>query len=160
MVVGGVKILPKNGTVVQWREDKIIDTRLKLKKVKRKIECSDLPLFRKFWKRTHCCRSGIFLWVQFKKIGKICHKCKHADVLIFNKSQGPYKYFFFLPAIPSFYINEHLQKRKFYFRPPKWFLTWTKEKTKWFVFLFIFWRHSPLARAQKTLYKKNSPILG
>ena len=118
MVVGGVKILPKNGTVVQWREDKIIDTRLKLKKVKRKIECSDLPLFRKFWKRTHCCRSGIFLWVQFKKIGKICHKCKHADVLIF-KNHRDLTNIFVLLAIPSFYINEHPQKRKFYFRPPK-----------------------------------------
>ena len=158
MVVGGVKILPKNGTVVQWREDKIIDTRLKLKKVKRKIECSDLPLFRKFWKRTHCCRSGIFLWVQFKKIGKIFHKCKHAEVLIFNKSQGPYKYFFFYLQYLPFTSMNTCKKENFILGPQNGFWLGQRKKQNGLCFSSFFEDIPPWRGLKKHYIKKIRPF--
>ena len=57
-----------------------------------KVGWSDLVFFRDFRKVTGFCQSGIFLGVQFQKIGNFSHtrerrmRCK---VFIFKKSHGP-----------------------------------------------------------------------
>ena len=51
--------------------------------------------FLNFWKQALCCRSGIFLWVQFQKIGEFdpeCTRCMRSKVFNFKKSQVPQKW--------------------------------------------------------------------
>ena len=110
-----------------------------------------------FEKWTHCCRSGIFLWVNSKKSAKFSFSKNHREL----KNE----YFFENVQIPSFISKNTGQKIKFeikifktfYFGPPKWakwFLTWAKEKAKTIELLFIYSqrRHSSLAQAPKAFF--------
>ena len=61
-----------------------------------------LTTFFDFWKCTHCCRLGIFLWVKSQKIGKFCRVS--VSKFSFSKNHKGLK--------NGYYINEHLPKRK------------------------------------------------
>ena len=61
------QILPGGGGLMAWG-----------------VGWSDLLLFCDFRKWTHCCQSGIILWVQFQKIGKVFLFFKKARTLKIN----------------------------------------------------------------------------
>ena len=70
-----------------------------------KLGWSEIEFLFDFWKRALCWLSGIFLWVQFEKMGK------------FGREGAAHL------QIPSFYFKEQLPKRNLkirFFRPPKW----------------------------------------
>ena len=56
---------------------------------------SDFHFFWNFWKRAHCYRLAIFVWVQFKKFSEFCRVRTRRKIFIFKKSQGPWKLIFF-----------------------------------------------------------------
>ena len=55
-----------------------------------KVGWSDLVFFRDFRKVTGFCQSGMFLGVQFKKIGNFGRaRARQGKVFVFKKSLGP-----------------------------------------------------------------------
>ena len=88
------------------------------------IGWNNLALFCYFLKRAHCCRTGIFLWSNFKKI---CEFGRYLKKNIFFKKIT----FLLLLCTVRTIAKKKIRKFNFLFGPQKWanlFLTWLKEK--------------------------------
>ena len=103
--------------------------RAKIKEILRRIthivrlysRVERFSLFSNFWKRAHCYRLAIILWVQIQKIGEFCSVCAGRTCgknFIFKKSQGPWKWIYFFKSWlePSSYIKDQLPKIEFKIR--------------------------------------------
>ena len=87
-----------------------------LRRIARVHAWSDTAFFWHFWNRAHCCQTGIFLKVQFRKKRQVW-PCALSRVLMFKHSQT-LKWFFFEQLPISFYCKEQTKKEiwtKFFF---------------------------------------------